>query len=129
MSGVCPVDLGPLDNADMAKGMWKRRDGNVVVFTDAEKRVLRALYCAAGGTVSARELIAEMIGDNRQGGAETADDCLGQVLFRLREKLAGCSHRIVTQHGHGYRLLEIGQGHVIGARRERARIPKRWQGA
>jgi DNA-binding response OmpR family regulator len=80
-----------------------RRDGQALDLTPTEFRLLAALGRGGGATLSHADLVREVWGGERKGGA----NALRRYIWLLRRKLEAQSPpaaRLVTVRGFGYRL-------------------------
>ncbi len=81
------------------------REPNPLLWPPQPAKIFAMLERAGGAPVSVPELIEGIWGDDEDGGPLAAMDIIKTQICRIRKRLAGSRHRIVTVPRRGYRLV------------------------
>lgn len=88
-----------------------------VHFPEKQRRILKVLVEARGGTVPFERLVDAMYYDHPDGGPEYAKTCLGVRITHMRKVLKPLGYQIFTYKKVGYWLEKATQARPI-VRRE-----------
>ena len=89
---------------DLDRGLGRRADGADLLFTDQERRILRVLVEAGGGSVDRDDLHRAVWGSPLPLGSRAVDVALHRLRAKLEDDVRRPEH-LLTVRGEGYRLV------------------------